>query len=104
MLAMMERSVTRQPSPTYKLLQERFRAMTRMSKPAKSHLFIGKLAAALIMVVVAGCAKKENTPDVQVAVQASHPTVGSISEQISVDAVLTPLAQAAISPRITAPV
>jgi HlyD family secretion protein len=51
-----------------------------------------------------GCNKKEATPTPEVSVQATHPQQGSISEQITADAILTPLAQAAISPKITAPV
>jgi RND family efflux transporter MFP subunit len=39
-----------------------------------------------------------------VTVQASQPHLGSISELITADATLSPLAQAAISPKITAPV
>ncbi|WP_241654295.1 efflux RND transporter periplasmic adaptor subunit [Granulicella sibirica] len=41
---------------------------------------------------------------VLVSVQAEHPEVGAISEKIMADATLSPLAQAAISPKITAPV
>jgi multidrug efflux pump subunit AcrA (membrane-fusion protein) len=37
-------------------------------------------------------------------VQAAHPERGDISEQIIADATLAPLAQAAISPKVTAPV
>ncbi len=37
-------------------------------------------------------------------VQAAHPVWGSISEQITADATLAPLAQAAIAPKVTAPV
>ena len=51
-----------------------------------------------------GCNKKEETPTPEVYVQAAHPEQGSISEQITADATLTPLAQAAISPKVTAPV
>ncbi len=40
----------------------------------------------------------------QVYVQAVHPQRSSITEQITADATLAPLAQAAISPKITAPV
>ena len=36
-----------------------------------------------LMLAAAGCAKKESAPDVQVAVQASHPAVGSIAEEIT---------------------
>ena len=55
---------------------------------------------------VAGC--KKTAPDDAdkpvVAVQAAHPTVGPITEDIIADATLAPLAQAAIQPKITAPV
>jgi multidrug efflux pump subunit AcrA (membrane-fusion protein) len=52
-----------------------------------------------------GCKKATDeaiTPEVSVA--AEHPQQGSISEEIAADATLAPLAQAAISPKITAPV
>jgi HlyD family secretion protein len=61
------------------------------------------LAGALLLLAL-GCTKKEVTPDPVVEVQATHPTQCSISEQIVADATLAPLAQAAISPKITAPV
>jgi HlyD family secretion protein len=51
-----------------------------------------------------GCKKAETIPAPEVYVQASHPEQGSISEQIVADATLAPLAQAAISPKVTAPV
>jgi HlyD family secretion protein len=51
-----------------------------------------------------GCKKAEETPTPEVYVQAAHPEQGSISDQIAADAILSPLAQAAISPKVTAPV
>jgi HlyD family secretion protein len=51
-----------------------------------------------------GCKKSEEAPTPEVTVQAVHPQMGSIAEQISADATLAPLAQAAISPKVTAPV
>jgi multidrug efflux pump subunit AcrA (membrane-fusion protein) len=60
-------------------------------------------AVALPLIVLSGC-KKEATPAVEVTVQAEHPEQGSMSEHINVDAILAPLAQAAIEPKITAPV
>jgi len=60
-------------------------------------------AIALPLTFVAGC-KKEAAPEPVVMVQAEHPEMGSISQHITVDAVLSPLAQAAIAPKITAPV
>jgi len=52
-----------------------------------------------------GCKKAEEAAPVpEVYVQAAHPEQGSISDQIAADAILSPLAQAAISPKVTAPV
>ncbi|NYF80475.1 efflux RND transporter periplasmic adaptor subunit [Granulicella arctica] len=62
------------------------------------------LFTAATLLSVLGCNKKEALPEPEVYVQATHPTRGSISEQITADATLAPLAQAAISPRVTAPV
>lgn len=53
--------------------------------------------------LAAGC-KKEAAPQTEVTVQAEHPEQGPIAEQIEADAVLTPVAQAAIEPKISAPV
>ncbi len=52
-----------------------------------------------------GC-RKTTADETQtlVTVEAEHPEVGEIAEHISADATLSPLAQAAISPKITAPV
>ncbi len=60
-------------------------------------------AMALPMILLPGC-KKEAEPETQVAVQAEYPEQGAISEHILADAVLAPLAQAAIVPKISAPV
>lgn len=63
------------------------------------------MLAALSVIGVAGCKKSvDDTPDPVVTVQAEHPEVGDLSEYVMADAVLSPLAQAAISPKITAPV
>lgn len=59
----------------------------------------------LLLLCVAGCKKKEaEAPDAAVTVQIAQPTRGAISEVITADAVLAPLTQAAIAPRISAPV
>jgi len=60
-------------------------------------------ALVLTALLVAGC-KKEKPAAVQVTVQAEHPEQATISEHIVSSAVLTPLAQAAIASKITAPV
>ncbi len=56
--------------------------------------------------VFAGCRKSsdERTPQPVVTVAAEHPESGEIFEHVLADATLSPLAQAAISPKITAPV
>jgi HlyD family secretion protein len=60
----------------------------------------------LLAVTTAGCTRQpaHNNPDVLVTVQVAHPTRATISDRILSDAVLSPLAQAALSPRISAPV
>jgi multidrug efflux pump subunit AcrA (membrane-fusion protein) len=64
-------------------------------------LLIG--AMALPMAALPGC-KKEAAPETQVTVQAEHPEQGAIAEHMIADAILAPLAQAAIAPKISAPV
>ena len=64
-------------------------------------LLASELAAALL---VGGCTKTPETAPTAVYVQAVHAEKGDISEQITADATLAPLAQAAISPKVTAPV
>lgn len=63
------------------------------------------LLAAMLppLMLLPGC-KKEAAPEILVTVQAEHPEQGPIAEHITADAVLAPLAQAAIAPKISAPV
>ena len=61
-------------------------------------------AALACALALAGCRQAETTPEVLVTVQAAKPVVALISEQIQGDAILSPLAQAALSPKIGAPV
>ncbi len=60
--------------------------------------------AIAVLFLAIGCSKKEAAPDVQVDVQAARPTQGPITSHITADAVLAPLAQSAIAPKISAPV
>ncbi len=60
-------------------------------------------AAALLFTLLPGC-KKDTAPAPEITVQAEHPEQGPISEHITADAILAPLAQAAIAPKISAPV
>ena len=67
-----------------------------------------RLAFALLsgaLLLASGCKKAaDEAPVPEVTVQAEHPEQGSISEEIAADATLAPLAQAAIAPKVTAPV
>jgi multidrug efflux pump subunit AcrA (membrane-fusion protein) len=71
--------------------------------PGRSSWIAG-VAALLACLAVAGCKQAEPTPEVEVSVQVAKPEIGPISEQITGDAILAPLAQAALSPKISAPV
>jgi HlyD family secretion protein len=52
-----------------------------------------------------GCKEKEAAaPAPVVYVEVAHPEMGTITEEIKADATLAPLAQAAISPKVSAPV
>ena len=80
-----------------------FRSLLRRSAPAFTVIVaIGLLASG-------GCKKAPaadatDSGDAAVAVQAEHPTLGPISEEIAADAILAPLTQAAIAPRVSAPI
>ena len=61
--------------------------------------------AGLLVLAAAGCKKpQDEAPEAAVVVQAAHPTRGMIAEEIAADAILAPLSQAAIAPRISAPI
>src|ERR1700761_215201 len=62
------------------------------------------LSLAGLSLALSGCHKPEAVPAAEVTVQAAQPHQGVISELIAADATLSPWAQAAISPKVTAPV
>jgi multidrug efflux pump subunit AcrA (membrane-fusion protein) len=78
-------------------------AILAMYKRPASHCLL-LCSATFLLAAAIGCTKKEAVPETVVTVQAEKPERGSISEHITVDGVLSPLAQAALSPKITAPV
>jgi multidrug efflux pump subunit AcrA (membrane-fusion protein) len=63
-----------------------------------------RFSLALLLALLTGCSKKEAPEQTAVSVEAAPAQVQSITEHIVTDAVLAPVAQAAISPKITAPV
>lgn len=70
----------------------------RRAAPAFAILLCGLVAGD-------GCKKEAADPgDTAVAVQVEHPSVGPIAEEIAADAILAPLSQAAIVPRVSAPI
>ena len=83
--------------------------MTRLQKKSFERR-LGLVGCAALLTTISlsgmsGCKKAEDkAPEVEVSVQAAKPEVGAISEQITSDAVLAPLAQAALTPKISAPV
>ncbi|HTX76584.1 MAG TPA: efflux RND transporter periplasmic adaptor subunit [Terracidiphilus sp.] len=81
------------------------KAKPGMSRSASRCVAYGWAALALTgaALLAAGC-KKEAPPETVVTVQAEHPEQGAMAEHIIADAVLAAQAQAAITPKITAPV
>lgn len=82
-----------------------------MSRPMNSFTRCGsrttRHAAGLLLIALSlqGCkSAADNETAALVTVQAERPEIGELSEHIMADATFSPLAQAAISPKITAPV
>jgi len=78
--------------------------MTEMTTAFK---YATLLAFCIPLVLSNGCKKAaadSSDTATLVTVQAEKPEIGEIAEQIAADATLSPLAQASISPKITAPV
>jgi multidrug efflux pump subunit AcrA (membrane-fusion protein) len=80
--------------------------MPSTTDPIRAHhiLKLSAISLCAFVLLPLGCKKEEAPPTPEVYVQAAHPEQGSISDQIAADAILTPLAQAAIAPKVTAPV
>jgi HlyD family secretion protein len=81
---------------------------TRTIARTTSILFLIRTSAAgflSLALFLPGCKSASDTEAAPlVTVQAEKPEIGTVSEHIMADATLSPLAQAAISPKITAPV
>jgi multidrug efflux pump subunit AcrA (membrane-fusion protein) len=74
--------------------------------PCKRHTAVGLLFVLPLALAVDGCRKSaaDDAEKQVVSVQAIHPQTGPITEEIEGDATLTPVAQAAIQAKVTAPV
>lgn len=73
-------------------------------RPPVSSVRAALALAATVLFAAAGCNKKDDAPAVEVDVQAATIQKVSMTEHIVASAVLTPLAEAAIAPKVTAPV
>jgi HlyD family secretion protein len=81
--------------------------MANLGHPSSSSApqrFLAALLFCSLSLLTTACGKPEQTAPTEVNVLAAHPERGDISEQITADATLAPLTQAAISPKVTAPV
>ena len=75
-----------------------------MKPPTSARPVSAALLLCAAAIFFAGCNHQQAEPAPLVYVNAVHPKVGTISEQITADATLAPLAQAAILPKVTAPI
>src|SRR6185312_8731202 len=62
------------------------------------------LFSAAILLIATGCHKSEETEKPEVAVQAAAAHTADISRTINADAIVFPLQQSAVTPKINAPV
>lgn len=64
------------------------------------------LFCASALLLLTGCKKAADdaAPPPAVSVTMAHPSLGPISDEIAADAILAPLSQAAIAPRVSAPI
>lgn len=76
----------------------------RMNDSAKWKRVMVGASLAYVVLAVTGCKKPEGAPAAVAAVEAAAPKMGTIAAEIHADATLSPLAQAAIEPKVTAPV
>lgn len=79
-------------------------SVNSLCRPAVRLRALQLVIALLCGAVLSACKKTNDDTAALVTVQAEHPELGEISERIIADGTLSPVAQAAISPKITAPV
>jgi multidrug efflux pump subunit AcrA (membrane-fusion protein) len=72
--------------------------------PGRTRLLLWSAFTAIGLGVISGCSKTEKAPEAIVTVQVAAVKESSIERVISSDAVLFPLHQAAITPKVSAPV
>ena len=84
--------------------------MVEVSATSRKRIALAALLPLCAVLSLAGCKKTSagsadaDATQSAVTVKAEHPTVGPLAEEISADAILAPLFQAALAPRISAPI
>lgn len=68
------------------------------------HLKLGPYLMLAVALVVMGCSREEKEPEPEVTVQAASVEKADISRVINTEAVIFPVAQAVITPKVSAPV
>jgi len=74
------------------------------NKRMVQHTYLASLLATFLLLLTAACSKTEKEPEPVVAVQVTAAQRGEIQQVVSVQGVLFPKDQAAIAPKISAPV
>jgi multidrug efflux pump subunit AcrA (membrane-fusion protein) len=75
-----------------------------MQNPKKSWGGVGVCVAATLCVAIAGCGKGDKEEAPEVSVQAVPAAKADISRMVATEAIIFPVAQSAITPKINAPV
>jgi HlyD family secretion protein len=70
----------------------------------ESKTMLSLLSIAILLLAAAGCGKSEKEAEPEVAVQAAPAHTADISRAISAEAIVFPLAQSVITPKVSAPV
>jgi multidrug efflux pump subunit AcrA (membrane-fusion protein) len=81
------------------------RKFSTLRKAASASVLAFAMMMLGAMVMLDGCTKKaDDAADTAPLVTVAHPSVGPIAPEITADAVLAPMAMAALSPRISSPI
>jgi len=87
-----------------KRTKKRTELKLRFASPQNTALPAALIAAASTFFLLAGCSKEEKEKDPVVTVQVTPAKRATISQAVSAEAVIYPLEQATIAPKITAPI
>ena len=83
---------------------KRTKLTLRIEISKRAQWITASIAAASVFLLLAGCSKEEKEKDPVVTVQVTPAKRATISQTVSAEAVIYPLEQATIAPKITAPI